>query len=136
MKRSILIMVGALSLAVGQAACAQTSSAESTRALAAPGEFASVGNHRVTGGVLVETRTDGLYLVLNDDFESQTGPDLRVLLRDRQNPSQMLVVEPLQAPRGRQEYKLALRPEELRAFNQVSIYCAKFHVDFGVADLP
>lgn len=136
MKNSMLALIAMLSLAVGQVACAQSSSSESTRALAAPGEFVSVGNHRVTGAVFVETRTDGLYLVLNDDFESQTGPDLRVLLRDRQNPAQMLVVEPLQAPRGRQEYKLALTAEELRAFNQVSIYCAKFHVDFGVADLP
>lgn len=119
------------------AGCAQNSNPKDTKLLAQqnPGQFVSIGNHTVKGGVKIETRNDGSYLVIDDNFNSTAGPDLRLVLRDSSGNSQMQIVAPLAKTQGSQEYLLDLDSSLLNQFNEVAVYCAKFHVDFGIAKI-
>lgn len=100
-----------------------------------PGTFISIGNHQVEGSARLESRADGVYLVLEEDFMTVSGPDLRLVLRDSSNQKPMEVIAMLTAFQGLQEYKLSLSEEALQELDQVVVYCAKFHVDFGIAKL-
>lgn len=101
-----------------------------------PGQFVSVGKHEVRGSVRIEVRPEGAYLVLDPDFYSSNGPDLRVVLRDSKDMSVMQIIADLQQTQGAQEYPLNFNQGTLAQFDEVSIYCAKAHVDFGIARLP
>ena len=106
-----------------------------TQAPMMPGQFVSVGGHQVTGSARIENRFDGLYLVLDDNFTSSEGPDLRLVLRDSSGANMMIFVAPLQKYQGAQIYKLNTDEQTAARYDMVSIYCAKFHVDFGIANL-
>jgi hypothetical protein len=85
--------------------------------------------------VRIEKRASGAFLVLADDFKTSPGPDLRFVLRDSEGAVSMAVVGPLAQFHGAQEYPLDLNEAELMPFDEVSVYCAKFHVDFGIAKI-
>jgi hypothetical protein len=76
-------------------------------------EFMSVGDHHTSGGVHLEVRPDGLYIVLDERFRTDEGPALVVTLRDSKNPSAMKMVAPLQSFTGMQEYKVDFAPDIL-----------------------
>lgn len=99
------------------------------------GAFSPTGGHQTSGNVELIERQGEIYLRLAENFDSQKGPDLRVVLRDSQLNRAMEVVAPLQSFKGAQEYKLNLSPGQISDFDQAVIYCAKFHVDFAIATL-
>ena len=91
--------------------------------------------HDIEGSLKIEEVGGKILLTLNDDFKVQRGPDLRVVLRDPCFPEEMVVVAKLTSFNGKQVYELPVSKEMLKDFSQVVIYCAKFHVDFGIADI-
>ena len=100
------------------------------------GEFASLGHHLVMGSVEIEqTPVTGLYLALGPGFETSQGPDLRIVLRDSSGIRPMTVVATLDQTTGAQKYALSLDEKVLANYDEVVIYCAKYHVDFGIAKL-
>lgn len=101
----------------------------------ATGSFESIGNHKVVGSVRIEKIIDNYFLTLNPDFSSATGPDLRVVLRDSRGITPMKIISILELSQGEQKYPLSLNSQELSLYDEVVIYCAKFHVDFGIAKL-
>lgn len=136
MKRIAIILLAVVSFA--NSACADKDSSQNSnfQQQAATGAFSPVDNtHAIAGTLTVEKRAEGVYLILNEDFMVSSGPDLRVVLRDSSQVAPMIIVDGLQAFQGRQEYLLPLTEEGVKSFDQVVIYCAKFHVDFGIAGL-
>ena len=90
--------------------------------------------HRIEGTFEIHKKEARLVLVFNSDFNVDHGPDLRVVLRNSMNNIPMQIIAPLKQFEGEQAYELPLSEEELLAFDQVVIYCAKFHVDFGIGN--
>lgn len=126
-----------LSLGLINASCADDNNFGTRQSLdnVAPGTFVSVGNKNVKGTLIIEERGDELFLILNSDFKTQSGPDLRVVLREGTNHDSMLTISDLLAFDGEQEYKIPLTKEALEVFDHIVIYCAQAHVDFGIASL-
>jgi hypothetical protein len=135
MKRLILTTVVFLSGVANMAQASSSSVVMSGTQVVSEGAFASIGTHAVEGAARVEQRADGAYLVLSEDFNTVAGPDLRVVLRDSTGAMTMVVVAPLNGFQGIQEFALPLNEAGLQGFDEVVIYCAKFHVDFGIAKL-
>ena len=139
--RKILFTVLIGSFAFASSACAKdnSSGASTTQARESaesmPGEFVSIGNHHVSGRVEIENRPEGAVLLLKEDFMTSSGPDLRLVLRDSTGHVTMQIVSPLEQFQGAQEYALNLDAQTLSQFDEVVVYCAKFHVDFGIAKL-
>lgn len=101
----------------------------------AMGQFQSVGGKQTSGNLTIENKLGGLYLRFAKNFKTDMGPDLRVLLRDSKGQTQMIEVASLKAFNGEQEFQLPVLQGDLSKFDQVVIYCMKFHVDFGVAQI-
>lgn len=100
----------------------------------AQGVFKSAdAKHSTAGSFTVTKKASGLVLTLDKSFSTSTGPDLRVVLRDSTGRNPMVVVSELKSFSGAQQYMLNLSEADLSKFNEVVIYCAKFHVDFGIA---
>lgn len=139
--KTVMLSVFIGFMGMSGAACANSGNGSSlsgarAAAEAMPGQFVSVGNHHVSGMVSLEERLEGTFLALQEDFMSSSGPDLRLVLRDSTGQVPMRVIAPLHRFSGAQEYALNLTANELAPFDEVVVYCAEFHVDFGIAKLP
>lgn len=97
------------------------------------GTFVSVGSKNVKGTLSLYDQGEELFLVLNSDFKTQSGPDLRVVLRKGDDHESMVTISDLLSFDGEQEYKISLAKEDFDMFDRVVIYCAEAHVDFGIA---
>jgi hypothetical protein len=104
--------------------------------LVAEGKFVGQGLlHRIKGDINIIQLDQSLTLNFSSDFKVTAGPDLRVVLRDSKNKHAMIVLEKLKSVDGAQSYLLPVNLQVLAEFDQISIYCQKFHVDFGVAEI-
>ena len=102
-------------------------------------QFVSV-EHPTEGQANIVTVDGKQYLEFSDDFKSDRGPALRVILH--QDPSVALNIEPnsyvslgeLQAFNGTQRY---LVPDnvDLSNYQSVAIWCEEFNATFGYAPL-
>ncbi|MGF1447537.1 MAG: DM13 domain-containing protein [Pikeienuella sp.] len=145
-RRHALIGLGALGLS-GLAACAGTKPGRGARAsvplpepqidpaavVTARGAFEGRSNH-VTRGHARVLRSNGEFVIeLEPDFFFDGAPDPRVGLGHRgYDPSSLL--QPLRSNSGRQAF--ALRPGlDIGDYTQVWIWCERFSVPLGVAEL-
>ena len=96
------------------------------------GDFAGVSSYTITGQALVlNDGTDQRFLRF-EDFSTNNGPDLKVILRAENGD--LVNLGPLQGNIGNQNYEIP--PEvDLNVFNAVEIYCERFGVTFGGASL-
>ena len=96
------------------------------------GDFAGVSSYTITGQALVlNDGTDQRFLRF-EDFSTNNGPDLKVILRSENGD--LVNLGPLQGNIGNQNYEIP--PEvDLNVFNAVEIYCERFGVTFGGASL-
>ncbi|MEM7267613.1 MAG: DM13 domain-containing protein [Pseudomonadota bacterium] len=131
-------VVVAASLAVAACAPAQTqpkaevSSVNKSRVTAA-GEFRGENNHVVTGKALV-SHVDGQWVVtLDEAFSLDGAPDPKVALGNG-GYVEGTILGKLKSLDGKQSYAL---PDNLDIgdYVQVYIWCEKFNVSLGVADL-
>ena len=115
------------------------SSAKSS-GIAASGTFASL-DHPTAGEVNILTQGDREYLELSEDFQTDDGPELVVVLhRSGQiqnsalNEGDYFALAPLEDTRGSQRYEI---PEgiDLADYGSVAIWCREFNVTFGYATL-
>lgn len=99
----------------------------------ARGEFAPVDSrHMIQGSFSLHEDGAALKLLFDSNFKVTAGPDLRIVLRDSKGQKPMVVVAPLAGNDGQQEYDLSAFASSISDFDEVLIYCAKYHVDFGV----
>lgn len=101
-----------------------------------------VTDERINGTWSIETREDGSYFVLHDDFSTKSGPDLKIFLskqdvnkvRGRTATNNAVRVSPLKRSSGAQEYKL---PDDVNLddYTSVLIHCEQYSHFWGGANL-
>ncbi|MDZ8051464.1 MAG: DM13 domain-containing protein [Aulosira sp. ZfuVER01] len=99
------------------------------------------GEQPTQGKVKVVTEKGNLYLEFDQNFKTNQGPDLYVILYRSDNPpisgikeKDYLSIARLQKTSGTQRYAL---PEKVKLgeFKSVAIWCRKFNATFGYAPL-
>ena len=97
--------------------------------------------YSIRGGWQIETRADGRYLVLSEDFRTRRGPDLKIFLHANSadavtgdNAADGFFLTALDSNRGAQEYRL---PDDLdlSAYGSVVIHCERFSKLWGAGNL-
>lgn len=97
--------------------------------------------HPTLGSVQI-TEKDGQVLVtLSEDFKSDAGPQLRVVLTENSNPKNSRELHTgdyvdlgaLKSTKGTQSYSIS--KDKVGNLNSVVIYCKPFRVIFGLASL-
>lgn len=112
-------------------------------------KVAAVGNsssfqtleHNTQGKLSVSNNNGQNYLQFDKNFKTDNGPDLIVVLYRGDVPSKSIQekdyvsLASLQKIKGSQSYAV---PENINLanFNSVAIWCRKFNVTFGYAELP
>lgn len=106
----------------------------------ASGSFHDV-RHKVSGSAKVVVEDGKAKLVLSDDFKTEWGPDLRVVVSTNADPKTSEDLHSgtyaelgrLRGTKGMQVYDLgAVKPEDIKS---VTIYCKPFKVVFGTAEM-
>lgn len=129
---TVFIVAAVLILAVGN---------ESARAGAqlASGEFVTLNNHATKGAVEVLEHDGHTIIKLTEDFATQNGPDLKVLIHKEAWPSSYdkndyVVIGDLKNTHGSQTYEVP-KGVALDQYASVVVWCEKFKVAFGSAHL-
>ena len=113
-------------------------------AVLARGTFIS-HEHATTGTARVVSTSDGARYLRLDDLDTSNGPLLKVWLSDASvisgaagwrvfDHSRHVDLGPLKGNKGSQNYPLPA-DLDLTRYHSVTIWCARFHVSFGAADL-
>ena len=100
--------------------------------------------HKTSGRATILKKADGTRLLRLTNFSTSNGPQLHVLLVDGQNPESSkdfsltavknVDLGNLKGNQGDQTYQLS-GDVDLQKFNTVTIYCERFHANFGSAAL-
>lgn len=116
--------------------------AETSEILSRPFVVVPNGEHtQISGNARTIVEGDKHYLVLDEAFKTESGPDLTVVLvRSSELTSPELaegsyiLIDELQANSGEQRYEI---PSEvnLEEFGSVAIWCRRFNTTFGYAKL-
>ena len=100
----------------------------------ASGEFRGLGRYDVSGDAIVLGNGTGQRFLRFENFDSNNGPDLNVYLVNPDDPDDFVDLGDLKGNIGDQNYEIP--PEvDLDRYSQVAIWCVRFSVGFGVADL-
>lgn len=102
------------------------------------GVFTSV-DKPTSGSAQIVTRSGKRYLELSQDFQTERGPDLFVLLHRAETPQaykaqDSINLGSLQQVSGRQSYLIPAEVD-LSQFHSAAIWCRAFNVTFGYARL-
>lgn len=139
-RRSALALIGGGTVAA-LAACAQQPKPKAAKApkisgdavVTARGTFEGKSNHVTTGHASI-VRSEGKWLIkLEDDFVFDGAPDPKVALGNGGFDPKTLH-GPLRSNTGKQVYELN-KGLDIGDYTQVWIWCEKFSVPLGVADL-
>jgi hypothetical protein len=112
--------------------------AEKTADVQASGTFIGSAPKNVTGQAQIVTKDGKRYLVLDQTFQSDNGPDLFVLLHNEAKPSSYRNnfhnLGRLQKVSGTQWYEISAEVD-LSEAKSVVVWCRQFNVTFGYATL-
>mgnify|MGYP001797506524 CR=1 FL=1 len=88
----------------------------------------------MSGDAIVLGNGTGQRFLRFENFESSNGPDLNVYLFNPNDPSDFVDLGDLKGNIGEQNYEI---PEDvdLSIYSEVSIWCVRFGVGFGSANL-
>jgi hypothetical protein len=101
--------------------------------------------HATTGAVRIVLAADGIRYLRLDDLDTSNGPQLEVWLTDATvltgtagwyvfDDGRHVSLGPLKGNKGNQNYPIPA-DLDLAGYRSVSIWCARFHVSFGAAEL-
>lgn len=100
----------------------------------ASGSFAGTSRYDVSGQASVLGNGTGQRFLRFEDFASTNGPDLNVYLFNPEDPSDYIDLGDLRGNIGDQNYEIPVGVD-LERYSEVSIWCVRFGVGFGSADL-
>ena len=103
----------------------------------AEGTFTGASGHMVTGSAALYRLNDGSHVVRLEDLNSDNGPDLEVWLVRRTAGNVAdggLALGDLMSTRGDQNYAV-VNGTDVTPYVGVSIWCDRFNVNFGTAEL-
>ena len=98
------------------------------------GQFSGTSRYDVSGDAIVLGNGTGQRFLRFENFESNNGPDLNVYLVNPDDPSDFIDLGDLKGNIGDQNYEVPA-DVDLERYSQVSIWCVRFSVGFGTADL-
>ncbi|MEM9038967.1 MAG: DM13 domain-containing protein [Actinomycetota bacterium] len=98
------------------------------------GQFSGTSRYDVSGDAIVLGNGTGQRFLRFENFESNNGPDLNVYLVNPDDPSDFIDLGDLKGNIGDQNYEIPA-DVDLDRYSQVSIWCVRFSVGFGNADL-
>jgi hypothetical protein len=134
--------VGALTIAVAFFLAAAEARADVTVATGMFHNASHAPGHKVSGKVSVVRTANGYELRLADDFRSDYGPDIKLILSGAgdanddktvaSNP--YVVVAPRKSLNGAQSYPIPV-PFDPTVHRSVVVWCQQFGVQFGTAPL-
>lgn len=119
--KPLVVMLGMI---IGVAAAENVNAAEAK-------PFTNVAM-KTSGNWSIETREDGTYIVLADNFKTRGAPDLKIFLHTLQaddvendNAAQGLFVAELKGKKGAQEYKIPANVN-LSDYKSIVIHCEQY----------
>ena len=100
----------------------------------ASGTFKGASGHRTSGSVSVVKTSEGIQVVLGDDFKFDGAPDARVGFGKNGKYDSKSHLELLRSNKGGQVYNV---PASLNidGYNEVYIWCKQYAVSLGVAKI-
>lgn len=118
-----------------------SSQGDNSPQLVSEGEFHGVA-HETSGTASIFRLPGGSYVLRLTDFETSNGPDVRVYLGQAEDANDSDTVTsagytelaPLKGNIGDQNYEIPVGTE-LGKYHSVTIWCARFGVNFGTAPL-
>jgi len=145
-QKRMFSVLGIAAIALTLSACgkAQTNSAGTANApaevvantvtMVSKGNFSGRSDHITTGKVTLEKTASGYQLSFADDFELDGAPDPIVAIGNGEKYLPANKLGALKNRTGRQTYQLpaSFKPGQ---FSQVYVWCEKFSVPLGIADL-
>lgn len=90
-------------------------------------------NHTASGTASLY-ESGGKKIILLDPYESQNGPDLKVYFSKDIDANEYIRLGPLKSTTGMQWYEVPGNPD-VSKYNYVHIWCEKFTVVFGRAEI-
>ncbi|MFG3555773.1 DM13 domain-containing protein [Micromonospora sp. NPDC047557] len=125
-------------------ASAAPSATPAGNAILTAGEFVT-HEHRTTGSAEIHRLADGRHQLVIRNLNTSSGPDLRVWLTDQPvtlgkagwrvfDDGEWVELARLKGNQGNQVYEIPASVDP-RDFRSVSIWCKRFAVSFGAADL-
>ena len=102
--------------------------------IVASGSFKGASSHVTNGNVTIRRTADGMVVVLEDDFDFDGAPDPKLGFGKDGKYDSGSQISHLGSNKGRQVYEVpaSIDPE---AYNQFFVWCEKYSVPLGVADL-
>ena len=98
------------------------------------GAFEGKSNHITTGDVQIIKASDGSYkVILADNFSLDGAPDPKLAF-GKNGVDKSSIFAPLKHKTGKQEYSLPAGIDPTK-YNEIYIWCEKFSVPLGVANL-
>jgi len=99
------------------------------------------GAHPTSGSIKVVQKDGAAFAILSDDFKSDSGPELHVMLTEHPNPKnsrdlhsgELVDLGILKSTEGTQTYSIPL--DKVGKLKNAVIYCKPFRVIFGSAAL-
>ena len=100
----------------------------------ASGSFEGASGHETSGNVTIRKTADGLVVELEDNFDFDGAPDPKLGFGKDGAYDPGSQISHLNSNKGHQVYELpaSVDPE---AYNQFYVWCEKYSVPLGVADL-
>lgn len=100
----------------------------------ASGSFIGASGHQTNGNVTIRKTADGLVVELEENFDFDGAPDPKLGFGTDGTYDQSSQISHLNSNKGHQVYELpaSVDPE---AYNQFYVWCEKYSVPLGVADL-
>ena len=98
------------------------------------GMFTGLNGHATTGAVTIEKSGDGYQIVLGEDFSFDGAPDPKVALGKDGEFDPSTLIELLRSNTGAQTYEVPAGID-ISAYNEVYIWCEKYTVGLGVAQV-
>lgn len=114
-----------------------SATSEPTGSSVIAGDFSGIAGHTVSGKAEIVELEGKKVLKFNDEFSSQSGPDLEVYLSKNRVASgeelgEFVSLKSLKELKGAQVYAV---PDDVSEYQSVVVWCRAFSVGFGAADL-
>jgi hypothetical protein len=102
--------------------------------IVASGSFKGASSHVTNGNVTIRKTADGVVVVLEDDFDFDGAPDPKLGFGKDGRYDRASQISHLGSNKGRQVYEVPAHVEP-EAYNEFYVWCEKYNVPLGVADL-
>lgn len=102
--------------------------------IVASGSFKGASSHETNGNITIRKTDDGVVVVLEDDFDFDGAPDPKLGFGKDGRYDRASQISHLGSNKGRQVYDVPAHVDP-EAYNEFYVWCEKYNVPLGVADL-